>query len=364
MSAPAKDAAQPTPLEAPSFGELLELALTALVNAPGAFERLAARPSPRPGASFLMALLWGAAFLGLNLVHAAISSPGRLNGFAPWQLAAAAAAGFGVWTALYLLGSAFMLGLGRALGPEGGFDRALLVAGVTLAAAPAQALISWAPAAWPLPALAAGWIASCGLKALFKADAWAARGACAVLAAGALAVQYGAGQLIERYGAAASAAAEAAQGGPPAAQLADLQRQMAETRTLVESAGAAPEPGKSSLDLLRVSGDEAAVTSAGPTKLEQIKEMTAKGEAVSAQTDALSSSVVGMLGSIEPMMNNPAVTQNMSLQQKADYKELKSLISELKDDIASKKHSTPKEQQAQMLKIQSLVMRMMAPRKP
>ena len=356
---PAEKAAPPA--EAPSFGELLELSLTALVNAPGAFERLATRPAPRPGASFALTLVWGAAFFGLNLVHVAISSPGRLSAFAPWQLAAGAAAGLGLWTALYLLGSAFMFALGRALGPEGAFDRALLVTAVTLAAAPAQALISWVPAAWPVPALVACWIAACGLRSQFKTDAWAARGACAVLAAGALAVQYGAGVLIDRYGTAASLAAASAQGGPPAAQLADLQRQMLEARAIVDAGpAAAPTPEKSSLDLLRVSADEE-IPATGPTQLQQLKAMSAKGEAVNAQADALGDSVVGMLSSIEPMLSNPAITQSMSLQQKSDFKELKGLIAELKGDIAAKKHVAAKDQQAQMLRIQSLLMRMMTP---
>jgi len=358
MADPVPAAKEPPPAEAPSLGELLELSLTALVNAPGAFERLAARPTPRPGASFALALMWGAAFFGLNLVHVAISSPGRLNGFAPWQLAAAAGAGLGVWTALYLLGSALMFALGRALGPAGAFDRALLVAAVTLAAAPAQALIGWAPAAWPVPVLVAGWIASCGLRSLFKAEAWAARGACAVLAAAALGAQYGAGVLVGRY---AAAAAPAALGGPTAAQVEQLQKQMLEAQALVESlpaAGAAPE--KSSLDLLRVSEDEEA-PAAGPTKLQQLKAMSAKGEAVNAKADALGDSVVGMLDSLEPMLNNPAITQGMSLQQKSDFKELKGLIAELKGDIAGKRQVSAKDQQAQMLKIQSLVLRMMAP---
>jgi hypothetical protein len=361
MSAPApaeKEAPVPAP---PSFAELLELCILALVNAPGVFERLAARPSPRPGASFLAALAWGVAFFALNLVHIAISTPGRLNGFAPWQYAAVAAAGLAAWTALYLLGSAFVYGLGRALGSEGGFDRALLVAAATLAAAPAQALMRWAPLAWFAPALIAGWIASCGLRSLFKADPWAAGGVCAVLAAGVLALQFGAGVVMERYGAAASFAAAAAQGGSPA-QLADLQKQMQEGQAIIDAVPPMElaKPGQSSLDLLRVDADGDAPP-AGPTQLQELKEMKAKGDAVSARSDALSGSVVNMLSTLEPMLNSPAITQNMSIQQKSDYKELKGLISTLKGDIASKKHVSPKDQQDQMLKIQRLLMGLMAP---
>jgi hypothetical protein len=361
MSAPAPSEKEAPALAAPSIAELFELGVLALVNAPGVFERLAARPSPKPGAPFLIALAWGAAFFGLNLVHVAISAPGRLSGYAPWQFAAVAAAGLGAWIALYLLGSAFVYGLGRALGSEGGFDRALLVAAVTLAAAPAQALMRWAPLAWFAPALVAGWIASCGLRSLFKADAWAARGMCAALTAGALALQYGAGVAMERYGAAASFAAAAAQGGSPA-QLADLQKQMQEGQAIVDAVPPMElaKPGQSSLDLLRADGGgDAAPT--GPTQIQQLKEMSAKGDVVSAQSDALGNSVVNMLSTLEPMLNNPAITQNMSLQQKSDYKELKGLIAALKGDIASKKHVSAKDQQDQMLKIQRLLMGLMTP---
>lgn len=353
---PADKKEAPAPV-APALGELFELAFTALVNAPGVFARLAARPSPRAAASLLVALAWGASYFALNLIHVAVAEPAMLQSFAPWKIAAVGVFGLGIWTALYLLGASLVFALGKALGSEGDFDRALLLAAVALAAAPVQALCSWFPMAWTVPALLAAWIASCGFAALFKADPWAARGVCAAFAAGVLALQYGAGLVVEKYAATAKAAAAAAQAVPSADQLADLQKQMQQVQALAvdatqQASQAAAPQGQSSLDLLR--GPEGTgPTAAGPTQAQQLAQMSAAG-------DAMNKSVLGMLDSMAPMLNNPAITQNMSLQQKSDYAELKGLIATLRSDMATGKRTSDQEQQARMLKIQQMTMRLMS----
>lgn len=356
MSEPAIEKKEAPAPASPAIGELFELSLTALVNAPGVFFRLSERPAPGPGSSLLVALAWGAAFFALNLVHVALSQPAALQAHEPWKIGAVAFFALGAWAALYLLASSLVYGLGRALGSTGDFDRALLVAAIALAAAPVQALCRWFPPAWAAPALAAAWIAACGLQALFKANAWAARGACAAFAAGALALQYGAGLVVEKYSAAArlaAAAAQAAQAVPAADPLADLQRQMQQAQALVDDArqGAAP-PGQSSLDLLRGPGAEEAPP-AGPTEARQLAQMSAQG-------DAMNRSVVNMLETLAPMLDNPAITQGMTLQQKSDYAELKRALQELKNGMAASTITSPQEQQAKMMRIQQLVMRMMS----
>ncbi|MDD5303426.1 MAG: Yip1 family protein [Elusimicrobia bacterium] len=350
MSDPEKDK-EPAPA-APKLGELFELAATALFNAPGVFARLEARPAPGPGAAFLMALAWGVLFIALNLMHATIANPAALRAYAPWQIGAVGFFGLGLWTALYLLGASLVYGLGRALGSAGDFDRALLVAAITLAAAPAQALCSWFPMAWAAPTVVAAWMLACGLSAMFKADPWAARGVCAALAAGVLGLQYGAGLVVEKYSAGAQLAAVAAQSAPSASQLAELQQQMQQIQTAVEEAPKANPPGPSSLDLLRGPAAEEAPP-AGPTDMQQIAKINASG-------DAMNKSMVTMLDSMAPMLNNPLITKNMTLQQKSDYNELKTMLSDLKAGIASNTITSPQEQQAKMLKIQQLVMRMMS----
>lgn len=346
-----KEAPAPRP---PGAAELLELALTGLVNAPGVFAKLSARPAPGPGASLLAALAAGALFFALNLTRIALANPGALQPYAPWQIAAVLGAALGLWTALYLLGASLVYVLGRALGSEGDFDRALLVAAFTLAAAPLQALCGWAPAAWPVPALLAAWILACGLSALFKASLWSARGAAAALAAVVLACQYGAGRLIDSYAAGAQLAAAAAQAASSASQLAELQQQMQQVQAVAldaERTSAAPVGG-SSLDLLRGPGapDEAP---AEPTQKQQLAQLNASG-------DAMNKSVVTMLDSLGPMLDNPLITKNMSLQQKADYVELKRMIQDMRTEMSSGKITSPDAQQAKMMKIQSLVMRMMS----
>lgn len=351
--APAEKKEAPAP-KAPGAAELLELSLHALVNAPGVFRGLAERPAPGPGASLAAALAWGAAFFALNLVHLGLSYPKMLQAYPPWMVGVVFACGLGLWTALFLLGSSFIYAAGRALGSGGDFDRALLVSAVALAAAPIQALCSFFPMAWTVPALLAAWILASGLSSQFKTDPWAARGVCAALAAAVLGLQFGTGVLVERYAAPARLAASAAQGAPSPEQLNDLQKQLEQMQTLTEQAqaGTAPAPNQSGLDLL--SGPAGSPQApAAPTQREQLAAMSAQG-------DAMNRSVLGMLESVEPMLNNPAITQNMTQLQKSEFAELKQHLAQMKADIASGKITTPAEQQAKMLRIQGLVMRMMS----
>lgn len=356
MSEPTPQKKEAPPPAAPGAVELLELSLTALVNAPGVFGGLAARPAPNPAASLLAALAWGAGFFALNLVRVALSNPAALQAYAPWQVAAVGAVALALWGALFLLGAGFVYVLGRGLGTAGDFDRALLVAAVAAATAPAQALCGWFPYAWIVPALVAAWMLACGLTAMFKAGPWPARGVAAVLAAVILAAQYAANRVVENYSAAARMAAGAAQAAAAGAQLADLQQQLQQIQAVVPDAqpsGQAPPAAQgSSLDLLRgpeESGDRAP---AEPSKLEQINRMNAAG-------DAMNKSMIGMLDSLGPMLNNPMITQNMTLQQKSDYAELKRSIETLKAEMIQGKITSPKEQQEKMTRIQGLVMRMM-----
>lgn len=350
-----KEAPAPQP---PKAVELLELSLTALVNAPGVFHKLEARPAPGPGTSLLAALAWGALFFALNLVHVALANPGVLQAYAPWQVGAVGLLALGVWTGLFLLGASFIYGLGRILGSAGDFDRALLVAAVVLAAAPAQALAGFLPMAWTVPALVAAWMLACGLSSQFKANAWAARGVAAVLAGGFLAVQWGAGRVIERYAGAAQLAAAAAQTASAASQLADLQQQMQQVQAISEEAqqganSATPQGGSSSLDLLRGPDAPQDDDAAPPTQRQQLDQMNAAG-------DAMNKSTTMMLDSIAPILNNPMITKNMSPQQKADFHELKRMMQDMKTDMSQNKITSSEAQQAKMVKIQQLVMRMMS----
>lgn len=353
MSEPAAEKKEAPPPPAPAIPELLELSLTALVNAPGVFAKLAARPAAGPGAAFAAALFWGALFFALNLVKIALSNPDLLRSYPAWQIGAVGLLALGAWASLYLLASSLLYGLGRALGSAGDFDRALLVAAVALAAAPVQALTQWFPSAWVAPALLAAWIAACGLASLFQANAWAARGACAALAAAVLGLQYGTGLLVEKYSAAAQMAAVAAQAAPTEDQMAELQRQMQQVQAAAAQAPEAGAPaGASGLDLLRGPGGEEA-PAAVPDEMQKVQQMTAQG-------DAMNKSMVGMLESIAPMLSNPAITRNMTPQQKADFDELNEMLRDLKSGIASNTITTPQEQQAKMQKIQQLVMRMLS----
>ncbi|MBI5245557.1 MAG: hypothetical protein HY923_00120 [Elusimicrobia bacterium] len=353
MSEPEVKKEAPAPV-APAFGELFELSFAGLVNAPSAFFKLDQRPTAAPSASFFVAMSWGAIFFALNLVHVIIAKPGALAVYPAWQLGAVVACGFGAWIGVFFLGGSFLYGLGRTLGASGDFDRGLVAAALVLAAAPLQALCGWMPALWFLPTVLAAWIAACALTGLFKTEAWTARGLCALLAGGALGLQYAATLAVERYAGAALAAASA---GPSPAELADIQKQLMQIQTIAEApvtTGSTAAPGASSLDLLRGPGESAQARP--PTEAEQrrlLADMTAQG-------DAMNKSVLAMLDSMAPMLNSPAITKNMSPQQKADFAELNKLISELKNGIATNATSTPEQRQKDMTRVQNLMMRMLS----
>ena len=352
MTAPSNPTTSP-PAVAPALGELFELSLAALVNAPGVFDRLSLRPAPMPASSFLMALSWGAAYFTLNLVRIAVANPAALAIYPAWQIGAIAFFGFGAWAALFLLGASFLYGIGRTLGTAGDFDRALVVAALALGVAPVQALCGWLPALWFLPTVLSAWIVACGLHALFKADAWATRGLCALLAAAALGLQYAASLAVDRYP--GFSQISASQTGPSASQILDLQEQLKQVQTLAEGAPSSATPAASSLDLLRAPDQQASA----PTPLTQ-EEQLRKLEQASVQGDALNKSVIKMLDSLTPILSNPALTAKMAPQQKADFNELNTLIADMKARLASKASITNQEQQRQMMRIQELMMRLMS----
>ncbi len=330
----------------PSFGELIGLSLTALLNAPGVFLRLSERPAPRRAAVLSVAFAWGGAFFALNLIHAALAYPVALEAYQPWQIALVGFFAILIWSALYLIGVSLAYALGRTLGSAGDFNSALLIGAVTFTAAPVQALCSWYPLSWLAPVLAA-WMLACGLISLFKASAWPARGAGVVLAA----VLYGAGLAVEHF----QLAAFMARSAPSSAQSAVLEQQMQQLAPLLsEIRDTAPngQAGQSSLDLLRGSA-AAESTTAPPTSLQQLSQLSAQG-------DALNKSVISMLDSIAPMLNNPLVTRGMTPLQKSDYATLKNMIQELRGSMLANARVSPQEQQAKMLKIQELVMRVMS----
>jgi hypothetical protein len=168
-------------------------------------------------------------------------------------------------------------------------------------------------------------------------------------------VQYGAGLVVEKYSAAVQLAVAPQTTAAPD-QLADLQRQMQQVQGIAEqarqnAANAQAQP-QSSLDLLRGPAVDPA-PQAPATMKQQIAQAT-------ASADAMNKGVLGMLDSMAPMLDNPAITQNMMPAQKADYLELKKMIADLRTGIATNSITSPQEQQAKMMKIQALVMRMMS----
>lgn len=361
MSEEAKKTPDAPPPPPPSPGVLMEQALIALVDAPGAFARLAARPAPSPAASALAGLGWGLAFFGLNLGHAAASgAAARFAGYPAWQYAAVGAAALAIWAALYLLAAAALYALGRALGGTAGdFDRALEAAAVVAAAGAFQAVAAFVPALWFLPLAAAAWMASCGLAALFGTGAGSARAACAMLAALALAAQFGAGLALDGLARRAAVAA-LPEGAADDAGMAAMRKQLDDAQAIVNQAqsqvqSAAQPAGSSSLDLLRGPGGEEA-----PARELTMAEKRALVENMSAQGDAMNKSVLGMLDSLMPMLEAQTTGKNLSARQKADFADIKKMMNEMRASLQSGKPMTPAQHTEQMNRIQQMSMRLMS----
>lgn len=350
--------APPPPPSPPSFVEIVEAAFVAVANAPGVFAGLAARPAPAAGAPLGVALVLGAFFFALNVTHGAAAHPALVAGILPWQIAAAAGAGFALLGALYFLSAAVVFALGKMLGSEGDFGRALLVAAVSSVAAPVAGACLWLPEAWFVPAALAAWIASCGVAALFKANAWVSRAACLVLAGGFLACQYGLRVVAERKLAEISLASSAYEASAAASQLAtDMQAMQRQMQAVQEQAALAPAtaPGASGLDLLRGPAD-AAPGSAPATPAQ----MAAVATQATEQGQAMTKNVLGMIEAMEPMLSNPLLTKSMTPAQKQDFRELQETIKDLKASMATGAKVNPAQQQQRMLKVQNLMMSMMA----
>jgi|CXWL01.1.fsa_nt_gi hypothetical protein len=163
-----------------------------------------------------------------------------------------------------------------------------------------------------------------------KTKLWAALASCALIGAGYFGVRYARRERVDL---------------PVLPDVQGMQMQPVQPVSPQE----APS-GQSGLDLLR--NPDGAAAPEGPDQQQQIAQAMASG-------DAMSQSVVAMLDSLAPMLNNPMITSNMKPQQKADFAQLKKMIADLKSGIASGKPITPQEQQKNMLKIQQLTVRMM-----
>ena len=345
--APPKDAPPP---RAPDPRESLELAFAALLDAPGTLAKLAARPVPGFGSSLFLVLLFGAAFLAVNVAQVAAGSPALFATLAsPPLLAAAGVAGLGLWTSFALLASALLFASGRALGRGGDFTRAWQLVALAAAVAPFQAALNWTPA-WFAPTLLGGWIAACGLAAFFEVPAWPARALCAAAACALLSGQWGARAAVSRASAAAAAAVEVREA---ARELTEAARTL-EVEGLVPPDGAAPDAaavpapgGASGLDLLRMPAAE----KRAPAKPDQAQELMRRGE-------ELERAATKMMDSVAPLLDDPRFVASLPASERKTLAELKKIIAQAKKDFAEGKPMTPEEQQKKMAEAERMFMKM------
>lgn len=353
---PAKDAPPPV---APGFLELFEASVAGVFN-PAVYRGLAARPAPTFATTAGLAAASGAASLVVNLAHSVVETPGFLGKYSPLLMGAVTVAALGMYGSVTLLLAVMMYGLGNALGGKGEFDRGLQCAAMMSILWPVQMMCNWFPVAWVLPSALAAWIAALALVGLFGAKPILSRTICAVLGAGALAVQTVAHVVADKAAEAISATQAVTQATEAQADFAK-QMQAVQTQMQAVTDAAAPPPGTaalpgtrtatSGLDLLRGPGGEDGGTPPPATDAPPAVIAAAKG---------MQANAAGMIDSIAPLLNNPAMTKNMTPEQKANLSELQALMADLKTQMASG-HSLSDAAFAQkMQRFQALTLKMMA----
>lgn len=348
----------------------LEAAFMAPLKPWTAYGDAAERPAPSFAASAAVLMIFAASFFGLNLLHAAISSPAAVSGYPADRFALAAGAGM----LLALFGSfgaaaAFHV-VALLCGGTGSFRRsyqALALAGILL---PLQALVLWAPGPMLLmPPFFAAMMAAAALERLHGVKPLAARAACAVSAALMLAGAWTAArqldaalrpyaQMIQALQAGAAAPTPFPIGtgleAPPAAAPPDPAQAMAAIQSLMEAmpaistaAGAPVAAGSSSgLDLVAApSADGAPAAGTLPPQLLEMQRQAASkmadntalldAQAKAAKTPeerrqieqmaALMRSVSGMMGGGKP----PSAAEAKAIQEQL-MQSLQSVTQELK----------------------------------
>ena len=355
-SAPPPDAPAPV---APGIGELFERALQGLVMGRSAFAPLAERPAPSYGTMTVLALGFAVAGMTLSAALTAVSDPAKLGSYPLWFYAAVTAAAVGISLAWLLLSSAVLFGLGKALGGDGGFEHGYLAAAMLFALAPVQALASLFPLAWVAPSVLFAWAGAGALSGLLRANFTGALAACAMLAGLSLAGQAVARAAYAKSQEVATQAQAMLSAGETAGQAAVLMQalQQAQAQAQTSPPPGAGAPAASSLDMLRPP-EEAGAPEAPPDAQ----------AALLKQGDALRVNAEGMIGSILPMLENPAVTKNLDAQGKADMKELRDLLADLKSKSAAgtidSRYHTEMMQKIQALSMRVMMAGMRAPAAP
>lgn len=360
------------PPRAPGLSELFEQSLAAIVD-PSVLRRAAARPAPSFGAAGGLALLSGAAAIVVGFAHGLVAGPGLLQTLSPPILAAVGLAALGLYASLALLLAVLLYGAGNGFGGKGEFERGLQAVAMISVLAPAQMLCNWFPAAWIAPALLAAWVAAGALEGLFGAPPAPSRALCALLAAGALGLQFAGraltGRARDAYAASQSLRAASDANARLAASMTAFTRQAQALSSSAVQTSAPPAP--SGLDLLRggpsedASAPEAVSAPEGeapfpgqPQPAPPPQGMPAANALAGVQ--AMSANAAGMLDAMTPMLDTLSSSKRLGPRQKADIKELQAMMQDLKSQMTAGRPLSNAAFGAEMARYQALLMKVMA----
>jgi hypothetical protein len=330
--------------QAPTALELIEATLAGVLR-PSVFDDLARRPAPAATASLLTALTAAGATVAVVVAHGAASAPDFFARFPLWLVAVAGAASIVVNLLLYILFAAALHFAGNLSGGSTAFARGLEVAAMLTLFGPIQVLCNWFAFAWIMPVLLAAWTASLCLSAFYGVRPGVARTFCAALALAGLGAQMIGHDALDR--------ARSLGGGLAApAALAEMPREIRALAPAPQIDPVSPQTSAnvSSLDLLR--GGGMGFVSDGPAP--------APAASAPQAAQALQANAANLLDTIEPFLNNPALTRNMTAAQKADVRELKQMIADVKAQMASGRPLSNEDFSRRTARYQQLLLRVMA----
>lgn len=367
-AAPSSSPPAEAPPRAQSLGRLLEETLTAPVRPFGLFGELA-REKP-PGYALLLAnaLIFAVLMFAVNLVSVAVSQPAALARYNAPLAAVVAAVGLTL-AALGGFAAAGLLHLAALLcGGGASFARSYQAVSMSSGIALLWALLGHLPAGWALTLAWGAFVACAAVERLHAAPALRARAVFAGLATVALLGAWSVKLAAERFLAPYRMMAEQARGirdiqqtiqriqpveGSNPAQETSAQAQQRLFEQLHQLQMAQPEsktadtaaPSRSGLDLIQQQGlpPEAAAPQVNARQLQEVNKAAA-----------------GMVQSVLPLLNNPALTKGMPPEQAKQLEGLTQMLQELQGNLQSGKPMTPEQQRRLMQQYQQAMIRLLA----
>lgn len=373
--APPPAAAAEAPPAPAGLVQTLEDSFMVPLTLGGVFARRAPAPAPGYGVLCGNVAVFAAASLALNLLRARLTFPEAAAHFPALQVGIGAVAIFCMMVLASFPAAGLLHAIAKAAGGHGGYQRSYQALSLLSAFWPAVAVAHAFAHAWIAVSLVWAFLTAAAIERLHAAPPGATRAVVWTLALASIAAAFyvavQAQRAIDLYIAplkqlaqlqrqqadslAAQALPAGAIGVPSTDPAAQMQQFMLQAQKMLNqsglSSGTASGAPASGLDMI------ALPSSAAPADGTPGSALPAQQQ-LQQQSAALQQSAAGVLGSLAPMLGNPALTKGMPPEQAKQLQQMMGLINSMQDSMKSGKPPTP-EQMAQIQKLQQDQMRTM-----